>query len=87
MHHANLPMEMWYQPFGEIITTVTLLDDLTVIELNGKYTNRYEHFFGKHQTLHAVYVLLVKQVQQKSKWTLLPSWKIVVFIVYLWVTP
>ena len=25
----------------------TLLDGLTVIELNGKHTNRYENFFGE----------------------------------------
>ena len=36
MHHANLPMEMQYHLFGEIFTTVTLLDGLTVIEINGK---------------------------------------------------
>ena len=45
MHHANLPMEMWYQLFGEIFTTVTLLDGLTVIESNGKSASRYEHFW------------------------------------------
>ena len=47
VHHANLPMEMQYQQFGEIFTTVTLLDGLTAIELNGKCTNRYKHFFGE----------------------------------------
>ena len=47
MHHANLPMEMQYCLFGEIFTTVTLLDGLTVIELSGKNANRYEHFFGE----------------------------------------
>ena len=26
MHHANLPMEMHYRLFGEIFTTVTMLD-------------------------------------------------------------
>ena len=47
MHHANLPMEMRYHSFGEIFTTVMLLDGLTVIELSGKCANRYEHFFGE----------------------------------------
>ena len=58
MHHANLPMEMWYQLFGEIFTTVTLLDDLTVIELNGKHVSCYKQFFGEMpgftQNLHTV---------------------------------
>ena len=47
MHHTNLHTEMRYHLFGEIFTTVTLLDGLTEIELNGKCTNRYEHFFGE----------------------------------------
>ena len=63
MHHANLPMEMRCCLFGEIFTTVTLLDVLTVIKWNGKCTNRYEHFFGELQSLHTAYMLLVKQVQ------------------------
>ena len=45
MHHANLPMEMWYHLFGDIFTIVMLLDGLTVIKLSGKCTNRYKHFF------------------------------------------
>ena len=48
MHHANLPMEMHNRLFGEIFTTVTLLDGLPVIELNGKSASRYEHFFGEN---------------------------------------
>ena len=47
MHHTNLPMEMRYRLFGEIFTTVTLLDWLTVIEISGKCTSWYEHFFGE----------------------------------------
>ena len=46
MHDANLPMEIRYHLFGEIFTIVTLLDGLTVIELNGKCINRYKHSFG-----------------------------------------
>ena len=37
MHHANLPMEIWYQLFGEIFTRV--------IEISGKHASWYEHFF------------------------------------------
>ena len=47
MHHTNLPMEMWYHLFGEIFTTVTFLNGLTVIELDGKHTLCYEHFLGE----------------------------------------
>ena len=46
MHHANLPMEMWYCLFGEVFTTVTFLDGLTVIELNGKHASHYKHWGG-----------------------------------------
>ena len=53
-NHANLPMEMWYQLFGEIFTTVTLLDGLTVIESNGKSTSRYDHFLEKLHGLREI---------------------------------
>ena len=46
MHHANLPMEMLYHVFGGIFTTVTFLDGLTVIELDGKHMSEYKHFWG-----------------------------------------
>ena len=46
MHHANLPMEMWTDCLVRL-TTVTLLDGLTVIELNGKSVSRFEHFLEK----------------------------------------
>ena len=39
MPHANLPMEMRYCLFGKSFTTVTLLDGLTIIELNGKHAS------------------------------------------------
>ena len=35
MHHVNLPMEMHYQLFGEIFTTITMLDRLNIVEVNG----------------------------------------------------
>ena len=63
MHHANLPMEMRYQLFGEIFTTVALSDGLTVIELNGKCMTCYNHFSEKHQVLHRISALWVKLVQ------------------------
>ena len=47
MHHANLPMEIQYQLFGESFTTVPLLDGLTVIEISGKCVSQYEHFCGE----------------------------------------
>ena len=40
MHHTN-------QLFGEIFTTVTMLDGLTIIELSGKCATCYKHFFGE----------------------------------------
>ena len=50
MHHANLPMEMRFRLFGEIFTTITMLDGLTIIEVD-----------GLKQSQH--YALLEKQVQ------------------------
>ena len=47
MHHANLPMEMRFRLFGEIFTTITLLDGLTIIEVDGLKQSRYEHIFKK----------------------------------------
>ena len=47
MHHMNLPMDMWYRLFSEIFTTVSLLDGLTVIKIDGKHASHYEHFFGE----------------------------------------
>ena len=58
MHHANLPMEMSHQLYGEIFTIVTMLDGLTIIELSGKHAMHYKHFFGEMpgfaQNLHTV---------------------------------
>ena len=50
MHHANLPIEMWYHLFGEIFTTVTLLDSLTVIEIN-KNVCHSTNIFGEIDTI------------------------------------
>ena len=35
MHHANLPMEMQFRLFGESFTTITVLDGLTIIDVDG----------------------------------------------------
>ena len=51
-------MEMCYCLFGESFTTVTLLDMLSIIELNGSDASQYEHFHGEMlrfvQSLHTV---------------------------------
>ena len=47
MHQANLPVEMQFRLFGEIFTTITLLDGLTIIEVDGLKQSRYEHVFKK----------------------------------------
>ena len=47
MHHANLPMEMCYRLFGESFTTITILDGLTIIHVDGHKKSRYEHVFKK----------------------------------------
>ena len=45
MHHANLLMEMRFRLFGEIFTTITMLDRLTIIEIDGHRQSCYEHVF------------------------------------------
>ena len=47
MHHANLPMEMRFRLFGEIFTTITMLDGLTITEVDGLKQSWYEHVFKK----------------------------------------
>ena len=47
MHQANLPMEMRFRLFGEIFTTITLLDGLTIIEVDGLKQSWYKHIFKK----------------------------------------
>ena len=47
MHHANLPMEMRFQLFGEIFTTITMLDGLTITEVDGLKQSQYKHVFKK----------------------------------------
>ena len=47
MHQANLPMEMRFRLFGEILTTITLLDGLRIIEVDGLKQSQYEHIFKK----------------------------------------
>ena len=37
---------MWYQLFGKSFTTVTLLDGVTVIKIDGKFVSCYKHVFG-----------------------------------------
>ena len=42
MHHANLPMDIQYRLFSKSFATVTLLDGLTVIEIEGKCASCYK---------------------------------------------
>ena len=47
MHNANLPMEMSFQLFGGIFTSITMLDGLTITEVDGLKQSWYEHVFKK----------------------------------------
>ena len=47
MHHENLPMEMQFQLLGEIFTTITMLDGLTITQVDGLKQSQYEHVFKK----------------------------------------
>ena len=44
MNHANLPQEERYTLFEEVANTITKLDWLTVIEINGVKKTRAEHY-------------------------------------------
>ena len=83
VHHANLPIEMQYWMFGEIFTTVTLLDGLTVIDLNGKCMTCYNHFLEKYQVLLGIDTLWAKLVQSKLRWTLHQNWRAMAYTVCL----
>ena len=40
-------MEMRFQLLGEIFTTITMLDGLTITEVDGLNQSQYEHVFKK----------------------------------------
>ena len=40
-------MEMRFRLFGEIFTTITMLDGLTIMDIDGLKQSRYEHAFKK----------------------------------------
>ena len=51
MHRANLPLKIRYTLFREAITTVTHLDWISVITLNGIGKTRYQHWSEKNKDL------------------------------------
>ena len=48
MYQANVPQEIRYKVVKEVVKTATLLDGLTVIEIDGKKATRYVHRDGKN---------------------------------------
>ena len=44
---ANIPYLTRYKIMHEAIITATKLDNLAIVELDGKFKTRYEHFEGK----------------------------------------
>jgi hypothetical protein len=46
MNQANLPLNVCYKVFKEAFTTVTYLDGLMLVKVQGKDATRYIHFFG-----------------------------------------
>ena len=48
LHRANIPTEVRYKLWKEAFKTVTLLDGLAVIALEGKTATRYVHWCGKN---------------------------------------
>ena len=63
MHHAKLTNGKAVSHICEFFTTVNFLDSLTIIELNGKHTSRYVHFWLKCQALPITFTLWEKPVQ------------------------
>ena len=48
MHHAHVPMEYRYKLFRDCYETAAILDGLMIVEVNGKFASRFEHFAGKN---------------------------------------
>lgn len=46
IYHANLPPKIKMRLFTETFETATILDGLTVIEIDGLTMTRFEHFHG-----------------------------------------
>jgi hypothetical protein len=46
LEHANVPEHMRLKLFREVLQTATRLDNLAVININGKEQSRYEHWGG-----------------------------------------
>ena len=46
MHSANVPYDIRFKVWKEAFKTATLLDGLTVIEIDGKKATRFEHWKG-----------------------------------------
>ena len=60
---CNLPMEMQFRLFGENFTTITMLDGLTITEVDGLRQSRYKHVFKNKPKFMKYLHTLGKQVQ------------------------
>jgi hypothetical protein len=47
MHRANIPLTLRYKLWREAFKTVTMLDGLMVIEIEGVHATHYFHWSGK----------------------------------------
>ena len=61
MHHANVPTNIRYRVYNVEHRTVTILNGLTVIDIDGKQATRYEHFRGINSSFEKNLGVWVKQ--------------------------
>ena len=87
MHHANLSMKMQHGLFSDIFATMTLLDGLMVIELNGKHASPHKHIFGETVRFACSLLTVGEAGTVKSRWKPLPCLMTVGFTGCLWGTP
>ena len=46
MYNANLPNEIRMRVFNMVFELTTMLDSLTIVNIDRKRATRYEHFYG-----------------------------------------
>ena len=48
IHHANVPTNIGYRVNKDAFRNTTILDRLSVIDIDGKQTTRHDNFCGSH---------------------------------------
>ena len=46
MHYAHVPLEYRYKLLRDCYATAAMVDGLMIVNVNGKFASRFEHFCG-----------------------------------------